>query len=426
MKAFIPTAALCALLCACGADDQGSHEPELVYTTYQSSLTRNANPDINQSEFTQLVRDNNQFALDMFHSIKSTAQKDVVASPFSISTTLAMTYAGAGDATKQQIAQALRFGLDDAILHAGFNRLTAAINERQLPAMDDLDALEVQIVNAVWPALGNPPAQEYLDTLALNYGEGVYALDYPNRPEESRLAINESVEDWTAGLVTDLLPAGAITSLTQIVLTNTIYLKAPWHSPFQEQLTQPRDFNNLDGTVSRVDTMTGEATVHHAVLDDAEVMLLPFRGEQLEMAFVMPSLGTYESYLAQLEDMGTLSAQLDAADQVSATVLLPKFQHEFDASLIEPLESLGMVDAFRAEAANFDGMGLGDRIHLTAIQHKAVVEIDEGGVVAAAATAAVGGTTSVPLPIHVDRPFIYLIRDRTTGSILFLGEVTTL
>lgn len=425
MKRLMPATALCALLSACGADNKNTGDPELVYTPYQSALARDLTPDISSTQFEQLVVDNNQFALDLFHQLRADTQDDIVASPLSISTTLAMTYAGAGGDTKQQMAQALRFDPDDALLHAGFNRLTSAMADRNLPATDSLDALDIQIVNAIWPLLGSTPAEDFLDTLAVNYGEGVYALDYKNEPEPSRTAINDSVADWTHGLITDLLPAGSITDLTEVVLTNTIYLKAPWETPFSEQVTQSRDFENLDGSVSSVDTMAGRATVYYAAHDNAEALILPFRGGELEMALIIPNAGGYNDYLEQAVNVESLTAQLDAATQTSASVQLPKFEQEFEASLVEPMENLGMVDAFTG-AANFDAMGLSEGLRLTAIQHKAVIEVHEGGVVAAAATAAVGGPTSIPMPVIVDRPFLYFIRDRTTGAILFLGTVTQL
>src|SRR5690606_4785120 len=104
------------------------------------------------------------------------------------------------------------------------------------------DAVRIQIVNAIWPALGATPAQAFLDALAVNYGEGVYALDYRNEPETARQTINTTVEEWTEGLITELLPEGSVNGLTELVLTNTIYLKAPWEAPFSERQTQPAEF----------------------------------------------------------------------------------------------------------------------------------------------------------------------------------------
>lgn len=422
MKRLILAASLCTLLPACGTETPTN--PELVYTLHQSPLARDLSPDISGTQFEQLVQDNNQFALDLFHQLRGDTQEDVVASPLSISTTLAMTYAGAGGDTKQQMAQALRFNQEDAQLHAGFNQLTSAMDDRNLPATDELDALELQIVNAIWPLLGSTPNPDFLDTLAINYGEGVYALDYRNEPELSRITINDTVADWTYGLITELLPPGTINTLTEVVLTNTLYLKAPWQAPFDEQLTQPGDFENLDGTVSSVDTMTGQAQVYYAEHDNAEAVILPFRGGELEMAFILPTAGQYQEYLETV-NAESLSAQLEAANSMSASVSLPKFEHRFEASLVAPMKSLGMVDAFN-DSADFTAMGLSEDLRLTAIMHQAVVEVHEGGVVAAAATAAVGGTTSIPTPVSIDRPFLYLVRDRTTGAILFLGTVTQL
>lgn len=432
MKTLIPsiapsviTTALCVLLAACGAGDKDPVNPDLVYTIYKSPLARDMTPDIDATQFEQLVQNNNAFALDLLHQLRAGTEQDIVASPLSVSTTLAMTYAGAGGATKQQMAQALRFNQNDALLHAGFNRLMAEMDGLNLPPTDESEALKIQIVNAVWPALSAEPAQEYLDILAVNYGEGVYALDYRNEPEPSRKAINDTVAEWTDGLIMDLLPQGAITDLTEVVLTNTIYLKAPWKTPFAEPYTQPANFTNLDGSVSSVATMTTQASVYYATNDNAEIVILPFRGNELEMAFIIPKAGNFDDYLDQLVNMKTLATQLDAAQPISAMVRLPKFKNEFEASLVEPMQNLGMVDAF-GDSADFVATGLSEDLRITAIQHKAIIEVDEGGVVAAAATAVVGGTTSVPMPVSVNRPFIHLIRDRTTGALLFFGTITHL
>ena len=264
-----------------------------------------------------------------------------------------------------------------------------------------------------------------MDTFAVNYGDGVYALDYRNEPEASRAVINDTVAEWTEGLITGLLPEKTITPRTEVVLTNTIYLKAPWESPFFPRQTQSANFTNLDGSISSVATMRTQATAYYAAQDNAEILILPFVGNKLEMAFIVPTAGHYSAYLDDLIDMEIVQTQLNAARRISAEVLLPKFKQQFEDSLVEPLENLGMVDAFR-DGADFVAMGLAPDLRLTAIQHKAVVEIDEGGVIAAASTAVVGGPTSAPKPVKVDRPFIYLLRDRATGAILFLGTITHL
>ncbi len=424
MKMLTPLVALSMLLTACGADEKSPVDPGLNYTNFQSTLARDTSPDIDNTQFEQLVQDNNQFALDLFHQLRIGTQ-DVVTSPLSISTSLAMTYAGAGGATKQQMAQALRFNPNDTLLHAGFNRLLAEIDTLNLPATDESEAVNIKIVNAIWPILGAAPAQDFLDTLAVNYGDGVYALDYRNEPDASRRVINDTVAEWTEGLITGLLPERTITPLTEVVLTNTIYLKAPWESPFLPRQTRSANFTNLDGSISSVATMTTQATAYYATQDNAEILILPFVGGKLEMAFIVPTAGHYSAYLDDLTDMEIVQTQLNAARRISAEVQLPKFKQQFEDSLVEPLESLGMVDAFR-DGADFVAMGLHPDLRLTAIQHKAVVEIDEGGVIAAASTAVVGGPTSAPRPVHVNRPFIYLLRDRSTGAILFLGTITHL
>lgn len=418
------TGLACSLLLGCGSEggDNPGGEPVPAYTEYSSTVERDSEPAITATDFTQFTQHNTAFALDAYRKVYEEAPAKAVVSPLSISSALAMIYAGAGGATKAEMADALYFKLPDSELHAGFNRMLSLLDSRNLPATGEQRGLTLNIKNALWPALDGTPSEDFLDTLARNYGAGLYALDYYSDPDGARQVINDHVEDWTGGLIQDLLAPGTIEPDTLLVLTNTIYLYAPWLSPFSEAATAPAPFENADGTTASVPTMHNDSSVLHGDLQDAEILALPFREGALEMVFIEPKadLGGYLSSL----DAATLSAELAELERTRALISVPKFSLQFNLVANSLLKALGMQQAFE-DSADFSGIGMGG-LKITHVAHKAQIEVTEAGTEAAAATAVVGGPTSVPnLEVKIDRPFLFLIFDRPSGTVLFMGHVAS-
>lgn len=413
-------------LAACGGNTTTGNpddniDPALVYTPYVSSVQRDASPAVSDEDFARLVEGNNRFALKMFHKLLEENSDASVFSPFSVSSALAMTYAGAAGETKTEMADALEFTLGDELLHPGFNKLTTELAKSNLPGDARTNAQELLINNAIWPYIAKPPAEPYLDTLARHYGSGIYGLDYVREPELSRRAINDQVEEWTRGYIADLLPSGSITPATRLVLTSAIYLHAPWESTFSRFATTPKPFHNLDGSVVEVPTMSGRVRYNSAELEGATLAALPFRDGQLYMAFLMPD--DFSSYVANLDAETLLNglAQMKFGDGV---FILPKFQLELEASMRGPLMEMGMEQAFRQ--ADFSAMGLED-VQISDVKHKAFIDVNEAGTTAAAATAVIVGQPSIPPPgPQIDKPFVFLIYDQATKTILFLGHVADL
>jgi serpin B len=396
-------------------------DPALVYTPYVSSVQRDASPAVSDGDLARLVEGNNRFALKVFHKLLEENSDASVFSPFSVSSALAMTYAGAGGETKAEMADALEFTLGEEVLHPGFNKLATELAKRNLPGDASTNAQELLINNAIWPYIATPPAEPFLDTLSRHYGSGIYGLDYVNEPDLSRRAINEQVEEWTRGYIADLLPAAAITRDTRLVLTSAIYLHAPWDSTFSPSSTKPKPFHNLDGSVVEVPTMSGRVRYSSAELEGATLAALPFRDGQLYMAFLMPD--DFSSYVANL-DAETLLDGLAQMKFDSGVFRLPKFQLELEASMRGPLMEMGMVQAF-AEA-DFSGMGL-EGVQISDVKHKAFIDVNEAGTTAAAATAVIIGPPSIPPPgPQIDKPFVFLIYDNATKTILFLGHVANI
>lgn len=422
-RAFALNLALLPLmLVGCGSDGKDK-DPSVVYTEFAAEISRETDPNVSDADFDQLVTDNNQFALATYQQILDDSVDGQVISPLSLRSALAMMYAGSEGNTKTEMADALQFSLADEALHSGFNKLFSALESRNIPADENWEALELNINNSLWPKLNAEPNADFLNVLAKNYGKGVYALDYESDPEEARQAINNQVEEWTEGKIEDLLPDGSVQSDTLMVLTSTIYLYAPWNTPFVPEATDAKTFTNLDGTTSEVDTMRGDISLYHGRLDDAQIVSLPFRGEELEMVFLVPA-DDFTGYVSDLNAVN-LDDALDDLTRERAYLNLPKFKLEYTMPAVETLQGMGMQQAF-TQTAQFEPVGLGPMM-ITEVAHKAFIEVNEDGTEAAAATAVVGGPTSVPsLEINVDKPFVFMIRDSVTGALLFIGHVASL
>lgn len=422
----------CVIFSGCGGKENGDNnssqgdkgpdsDPQLTYQLYQSSIERDTSPAIDDSGFAKLSSDNNHFALKLFKEQFDANKDKSIFSPYSISTALAMTYVGAAGETKNEMSNALEFKLPEDQLHAGFNKSLQRIEQRNLPESQEYSAQDVLVTNAIWPYVESNPAQPFLDTLAREYGAGVYGLDYENEPEACRIAINEQVEQWTNGYITDLLPDGSIKTDTRMVITSSIYFFAPWATSFGENRARPRAFQNLDGTSVDVPSMVVDARVYKTETTDAVFGSLPFRDWTMEMLFIIPS-GDFVNYIESLTEEklreGTTQMEYDGG-----IVQIPKFKLESELKLKNTLKTFGMESAFSASNADFSPMDIGN-VFIQDVIHKAVIDVNEAGTTAAAATAVIIGQPSIPpTAFIVDRPFIYMIYDRENNTILFMGHI---
>jgi serpin B len=250
-------------------------------------------------------------------------------------------------------------------------------------------------------------------------------LDFAAAPEESRQIINRWVSDETEEKIQDLIPSGAIDSTTRLVLTNAIYFNAGWLHPFEEASTQQGDFMLLDGSRLSVPMMSQTTTLSYGERDGVQIVELPYVGERVAMDIVLPGPGEFEGFEDGLTAEG-LSDLLTGLEPKSVSLTMPKFKFESSFDQLAPtLADMGMPDATCAGAADFSGMDGSRNLCIGAVVHKAFVSVDEEGTEAAAATAVVMLETAMVegVEIRVDRPFLFLIRDRDTSAILFLGRV---
>ena len=400
---------------ACGRDDGGG-----VSVAEAKADVDRARPDsAANADAAVLAHDNLEFAWALYHQLPG-REGNVFFSPYSISQALAMVYAGAKGATADEMAAALSFRLPAARVHPAFNALARGLEP------DSDDVFRLAIANSAWGQAGKHFEDAYLETLARYYGAGLQLTDFAARPEPSRVAINEWVEEHTERLIKDLLPRGSITSLTRLVLANAIYFKGDWETPFEKERTSPGEFTRLDGSTAQAEMMHGQGTLRAARADGVTTVELPYKGGSVSMLVLVPDAGTFDRFVAGM-DAAALGAVEDALRARTVALALPKFEFSYDAGLRPPLEALGMTLAFTPDAADLSGMDGTRELYVSDVVHKAFVRVDEKGTEAAAATGVIVGATSAPtdvLEVTVDRPFLFLIRDGETGAALFVGQVT--
>ncbi|WP_437688852.1 serpin family protein [Sorangium sp. So ce176] len=392
-----------------------------------SAAARNTTPDVPEEDRTSLSRNNTSFALDLGRALDG-ATSNVIYSPFSVSTALAMTYAGARNATEQAMAKAMRFELPQARLHAAFNHVDLELKTRARdPGETASVGFRLHTANALWSHVGLPVERSFLEVLGENYGAPVRLADFDKPPEAEGL-INAWVSDQTEGKIQDLLK-GALTQESRLVVVNAISFEAAWSTPFEEDATQPGAFRRGDDTSVTAQMMRGRQMTRHVASDGWEAVEIPYDGASVSMFLVMPAAGTEDAFEASL-DGEALEGLIASMEYRSVDITMPKFSFESSASLKQALEGLGMEVAF-GPGADFTGILGGGGIQIQDVLHKAVIDVDEAGTEAAAATAVIlavsgsGGAVDPPEPaaIVLDRPFFFFIRDLPTGAMLFAGRV---
>lgn len=390
----------------------------------QSDKPRVQSPSVASSDLAELVAGNSAFAFDLYQAIRK-QPGNLFYSPYSISAALAMTYAGARGATEHQMADVLHFALPQDRLHPAFNALDQALASRGAGAKSkDGKPFRLRIANSLWGQAGYKFLPAFLDTLAENYGAGLRLVDFQKAPEAARKTINDWVSDQTEGKIRDLIPQGAIDTLTRLVLANAIYFNAAWMYPFEKEDTQDGPFYLLDGSQVTVPMMRQSKHLRYFAGDGVQAVELPYDGGEVSMVLLVPDRGKFPAFEETLtaETVADILANMESAN---INLAMPKFQYDATLSLAGTLKAMGMPDAFSTNA-DFSGMDGTRNLAITDVFHKAFVAVDEAGTEAAAATAVIIGLTAMPVsPVEltVDRPFIFLIRDMQTGAILFVGRV---
>lgn len=375
------------------------------------------------TEMKTLVEGNTAFALQLYGTLRS-AEGNLALSPYSISSALAMTYAGARGQTARQMEQTLHFDQKQTDLHALFGRLDSALKTAQ-------GSKELNIANSLWPQEKYPFREEFLSLLRKNYGATVTPLHYERETERARVTINQWVDDKTQHKIAEIIGPRVLNDLTRMVLVNAIYFKGTWATPFPEFATQPDRFFTKPDTTVTVPFMHKRGRFSYGENDQLQLIAMPYAGGQLKMIILLPRSRDGIGQLEKSLTAANLSAWTSGMQDQQVDVALPKFKMSSGFNLAKTLAALGMKDAFDMDRADFSGMdGKSHWLYISAVLHKAYVDVNEKGTEAAAATAVVmmargmAPPAEPPRVFRADHPFLFLIRDSTTGSILFMGRVS--
>jgi len=358
----------------------------------------------------------NGFAFDLYGRY-SVDEGNILFSPYSISTALSMTYEGARGETAEEMEAVFGFLEDPSERLPSVARIYNTLNEEGRE-------YALHTVNALWIQQDYPVLEDYVDAIVGYYGGDVNALDFVAEPDESRVTINEWVEERTNDRIKDLFPSGSIDADVRLVLTNAIYFKGDWLYEFDEEATSEEEFHVTPTTSVEVDMMSLRDDFNYAETDELQLLELPYTGEDVSMLILLPK----RSYMGDVE--AQLSAErlgewVDMMEGAAVNVYLPRFTFETKYFMMEDLAEMGMPTAF-TDAADFSGMTGNRELFIDKVIHQAYIEVNEEGTEAAAATG-VSMRLSAAMPGEVfraDHPFIFLIRDMDTGVILFMGRVT--
>jgi len=368
-----------------------------------------------------LVKGNTAFACDLYARLR---EKDghLFVSPYSISTALAMTYSGARGQTAEQMAKVMHYTLPEERFHPAAGALV-----RDLTGADKKRGYQLSVANSLWGQKNYGFLDEFLKLNRTCYGAGLQEVDFINAREEARKAINTWVEKQTQDKIKELLKPSHLEPATRLVLTNAIYFKAEWDRKFFHEATSDAPFQVTAQRKVNVPTMHTMATYPHHDGGTFDMLELPYKNGDLSMLVLLPKK---LDGLAELEKSLTADKLTEWQQKLRASKVqlsLPKFKMTSEFELHDQLQAMGMTLAFTGQA-DFSGMSAGSEpLFISAIVHKTFVDVNEEGTEAAGATAVVMKAGSAPprneVEFRADHPFVFLIRDNRSGSVLFLGRV---
>lgn len=395
----------------------------------KSDLSRETNPQVSPEEILTLANDNNQFASAFYQEIRH-KEGNLIFSPFSLSLALAMTLSGAETSTEEDMLSALQFSLPEPKVHPAFNALLLAIESSEEQKAEEMEGsvFQLNIANSIWGQSDYAFNPAFLDVLAQNYGAGMNLVDYKTDPEGARVAINNWIGDETQEKIQDLIPPGTLSALTRLVLANAIYFNGSWRNPFEKNSTQQTPFFLLDGAEITVDMMKlFRKNIPYGKGDAYQAVQLPYLSPDFVMTLIVPDEGEFNQFEEELsaEMIEEIIIRLTSSQPVD--LQMPKFDFEASIDARGPLSNLGMSEAFDPDQADYSGITEVEGLYISDVLHKATITVDEDGTEAAAATVVIvtakAAEPEEPISLIINRPFIFLIQHKPTGSILFMGRV---
>lgn len=418
-----------SLLAACNRSPKPSPEvPKTPSTEAPSAETADvgAKDEAPPAQKLSVAEANNAFALDLYSKLYE-KPGNLAFSPASIMAALAMTYGGAEGETQAAMAKVLH--LDSAREGAGFE-----VGEAFDRMTKNSPGLTLRVANRLFGDKSFSFSKDYLQKTEAAFGAPLEALDFQKATEASRVTINEWVAKQTERKIENLIPQGGVNADTRLVLTNAIYFLGKWSAPFEKEATSPKPFHLAGEKTKEVPMM--HQTGHHLYgeADGVKVLEMSYRESEFAMSFVLPKAGEELSKLEASLSPSLLASWVDSLEPHRTEVKLPKFRIEpaDGLALGTLLRQLGMEQAFDSAKADFskmmDSEKASERLAMSEVFHKAFVLVDEAGTEAAAATAVMVRQTSAIIEdmnkeFHADRPFLFFLRHKPTGSVLFMGKV---
>ncbi|XP_047108842.1 serpin B6-like [Schistocerca piceifrons] len=374
------------------------------------------------SDALQTVSEANSLFTSDIYKVLAQQEGNLFFSPWSIQIILALAFLGAGGNTAKEMASGLRLPEDKNATEQGLSDI--------LSQMKDVNDITLRVANKMF-VKKNFAIYEAFKQSAGKLMAGVEEMDFVQGGAAE--IINSWVEKITNGKIKNIIPSGAFSELTRMVLVNAVYFKGNWSRQFTESATRPELFYPASQPAKNVDTMFIKDRFSYALIEElnCQALLLPYKGRRISMLILLPrelnGLLNAENKLADV----TLQQIMSRMYWPKVIVHLPKFKMEYQVELTETLKKLGMTSMFSDYAANFSGISE-EKLKVNQVLHKAFIEVNEEGTEAAAATAVIGGAVATslhntpppPIIFRADHPFLFYILDQKTKVVLFAGRVS--
>lgn len=368
----------------------------------------------------KVVNANNKFAFDLYNELDKSEKGNVFYSPYSVSAALAMVDEGAVGQTADEINAVFHFPSRE-VLRPNFASIYNGINNGS-------GAYELRTGNALWVQQDYPFLDSYKTNVEKYYGGKAAPLDFVKDTENSRKTINSFIEEQTNGKIKELIPSGVLNPMSRAVLTNAIYFKGTWEWEFDKSRTYDDDFKLAGGNSIKVQMMhmsPEKARFNYAYLDNLQILELPYKDGKISMLILLPK-ESLDSLAANFtaEKLNDYKAAMN--EQSLDNIYIPKFEFDTKYFMKDTLSALGMPTAFSINNADFSGIAQAEQLYISQVIHQAYVKVDEKGTEAAAATAvgmeAMASAPSEKKIFRADHPFVFVIQNKETGNILFMGR----
>jgi serpin B len=371
----------------------------------------------------EIAEGNNKFAFRLFHELKNSSDKNLFYSPFSISTALAMVYAGARTETAIQISQTMNFPQSEKF-HSDYKHLLDSLNK------GTENKIKLNIANGLWAQKDFKFLDLYFNIVKSNYYSELKNIDFTDaiETEKARKEINSWVEQKTNDKIKDLLSQDDLNSLTRLVLVNAIYFYGEWANSFEKQATIPKEFSQVDGTQINVPFMNQQERFNYYEDSKIKALEIPYQDNKASMVIFLPNTNNGIAEFEKSFDYKYYQDIIGSFRTNSVRLSLPKFQNTYKINLGITLSQMGMPLAFSPSGADFSGMTGKRDLCISEVIHQAFINVDEKGTEAAAATAVVIKMTAIRPSsdikvFNANHPFIFCIKDNVTGTILFMGKI---